>query len=96
MLWVGEGRVSLSPAEENVTRTLTYEQELRRKELCICNQRDQCTIDSFTCLGEFMDLNCLAQILPVEKILSSSPKGGLLTGCSKDSLGLNLGPRWLG
>lgn len=41
--------VSLSPAEEHVRGTLIHEQELRRKELCICTQRDQCTF-FFFCL----------------------------------------------
>ena len=39
--------VSLSPAEEHVRGTLIHEQELRRKELCICTQRDQCTFFFF-------------------------------------------------
>lgn len=75
---------------------LTHEQGLRRKELRICNRRDQCTIDCFTSPWVFRDPNYLAQALPDGKILPPSPQGGILGGCSQAPLGPNSGPGWLG
>lgn len=67
--------VSLSLAEETGTWTTTQDREPRRKELGVCNQRDQCNIESFTVLGLFRDQNCLAQAPPGGKLTLTKPHG---------------------